>query len=315
MVPGALGVARFDPGQPVPAWAHGEFAALLRTPAELTVVVADDQIPANVTAERGFRAMAVRGPVPFSTVGLLAALTGALASAEVSVFALSTFDTDWILVRSSDLAASVAALRRAGFPVHGFPARPTLLLDLLDTLVADPIHREIPAFLGLPTVEYFKLKDPTAWVDFELGRCDHPAFCARMFADRRRVDPGGLLAAVEAGWSLLPGIDALLARLGPTDVHVVSNYPIWWRAIAAREPLRRRVDRWFVSCETGVRKPDPEAYLGVARALGRAPGECVFVDDKPRNVSAAQRVGMTGIVFAGADGLAVALERVGVTGR
>ena len=60
--------------------------------------------------------------------------------------------------------------------------------------------------------------------------------------------------------------------------------------------LSRYLDWRFVSCLTGKRKPDPEAYLGAARALGVPPAACVFVDDRARNVAAAEAVGMRGIL-------------------
>jgi FMN hydrolase / 5-amino-6-(5-phospho-D-ribitylamino)uracil phosphatase len=301
LVPGRLAVARLGPGDPVPAWG-GAFTAAIRTPAELTIVADQGSVPPGVRAERDFRALAVDGPLPFTTVGLLARLTGALAAAGVSVFVVSTFDTDWILVRAWDLAVAVAALRSAGCAVRGFPDRPALLLDLLDTLVADPIHDEIPRFLGEGAAAYFAGKDPDAWVAFELGKLDHAGFCARMYADRRPIDPAGLDAAIRRGWALLPGMDALLDRLGGRDVHVLSNYPAWWRLVVEKHGFEGRIDRWFVSCETGVRKPDPEAYLGAARA------------DKERNVRAARAVGMTAFVFRGSDALVADLRRVRILG-
>ncbi|MBA2319849.1 MAG: HAD-IA family hydrolase [Deltaproteobacteria bacterium] len=310
LLPGRLDVARLPPDAPVPGWVRGPFTAVVRTAGELSIV--SSEVPSEVRAERGFRAFAVRGRVPFSTVGLLSGLCGALAAEGVSLFAVSTFDTDWILVRSADVARAVPAFRRAGSAVYGYPHRPALLLDLLDTLVADPIHDAIPAFLGMERAAYFEAKDPSAWEAFERGQLTHAAFCARMFADRRPVDPAGLTRAICTGWDLLPGMADVLDALAGRDVHVLSNYPEWWRLVAEKNRFEGRIDRWFVSSETGVRKPDLGAYLGAASALGRDPSECVFVDDRLVNVDAAREAGMCAFVFSGAAQLVADLSRVAI---
>src|ERR1035437_5802548 len=107
---GTYAVSRLSPDEPAPEWARGELLALIRTPEELSVVSAADSVPASVTSEPGWRALKVRGPLDFSLVGILAALSGALARAEIALFALSTFDTDYLLVREQDLERAVHAL-------------------------------------------------------------------------------------------------------------------------------------------------------------------------------------------------------------
>ena len=89
-----------------------------RTPDELSVVCAADAVPAGVRAERGWKALAVDGPLAFELTGILAGLTGVLARAGVPLFALSTHDTDLLLVREADLERAVAALRAAGHEVR-----------------------------------------------------------------------------------------------------------------------------------------------------------------------------------------------------
>ena len=119
MLPGALAVARLEPGAPLPAWAApGDGAplhAVIRTAAEVTVVCAD--VPDGVRAERGWRALAVEGPLDLALTGVLASLATPLADAGVSLFAVSTFDTDYVLVRGDRVAAAVRALRAAGHSV------------------------------------------------------------------------------------------------------------------------------------------------------------------------------------------------------
>jgi FMN phosphatase YigB (HAD superfamily) len=92
-------------------------------------------------------------------------------------------------------------------------------------------------------------------------------------------------------------------------MHVLSNYPTWYLMIEERLGLSRYLPWSFVSCRTGVRKPDPEAFLGAARALALPPGACLFIDDHPANVEAARAVGMQALRFEGAASLRAELER------
>jgi len=89
-----------------------------RTPEELSIVCEEDHIPSGVHAERGFAGLKVVGPLDFSAVGVLAALTAPLAAAGISLFSISTFDTDYILVRLTDLPDAIDALRESGHIVQ-----------------------------------------------------------------------------------------------------------------------------------------------------------------------------------------------------
>ena len=70
--------------------------------------------PAGATVERGWRALGVLGPLDFGLTGILASIAAPLAAAGVSIFAISTYDTDYVLVRETALATAVDALRAAG---------------------------------------------------------------------------------------------------------------------------------------------------------------------------------------------------------
>ena len=109
-VPGCFAVARLPPEAPVPAWATGAVTSITRTPEELSIVCDDEAVPSGVYATRDFAALRVVGTIDFGVVGLLATLTRALADAGVSVFAVSTFDTDYLFVRTSDLPRARDAL-------------------------------------------------------------------------------------------------------------------------------------------------------------------------------------------------------------
>jgi hypothetical protein len=111
-------VARLDPREGWPWWAtYSVVASVTRTPTETSVVVEERLVPSGVRAERGFTVFSVQGPIDFATVGILADLTRALATANVSCFAVSTYDTDLVLVRETDVARAAAAWRDSGWTV------------------------------------------------------------------------------------------------------------------------------------------------------------------------------------------------------
>jgi hypothetical protein len=117
--PGQWAICRLSADADVPAWAlkPGHLVSITRTAAELSVVAPAATVPGDVLAERDFRVIEVVGPVPFSVVGLMAAITRPLAAAGVSVFTLATYDTDYVLVREVSLEAAVRALSEAGFQI------------------------------------------------------------------------------------------------------------------------------------------------------------------------------------------------------
>ena len=115
---GYMSVCRLDPEPEIPDWVMaGGFFSLTRTPEELSVVCPEGSIPEDVRCERGWRGLKLEGPFEFSEVGVLASVAVPLAEAGVSIFAVSTFDTDYILVKEEHLASAVAALRGRGHEV------------------------------------------------------------------------------------------------------------------------------------------------------------------------------------------------------
>ncbi len=120
VLPESCAVCRLAADSPVPPWADcGGFASITRTAEELSIVCDVARVPAGVRREGGWRCLKVEGPLDFAMVGVLASLVAPLADAGVSVFAISTFDTDYLFVREGDLVAATAALRRAGHQVSG----------------------------------------------------------------------------------------------------------------------------------------------------------------------------------------------------
>lgn len=114
LLPHMLAVCRLAAQAAFPEWAQGELVALVRTADELSVVCAAAAVPVDVLAEPGWRALCVQGPLDFSLVGVLAELSKVLAAAEVSIFAISTYETDYLLVKEVTLAQAVLALQKAG---------------------------------------------------------------------------------------------------------------------------------------------------------------------------------------------------------
>jgi hypothetical protein len=117
VIPDELAVCRLSPDAPRPSWAGGAFVSITRTSSELSVVCAADAVPRDVRAERGWRALVLTGEFDFNLVGVLKRILDPLAEAGVSVFAISTYDTDYVLVRQLDDA--VDALAGASIDVLG----------------------------------------------------------------------------------------------------------------------------------------------------------------------------------------------------
>ena len=118
VLPDEFAVARLGPSDAIPSWAAvAPISSTTRTAEELSIVCAASHVPAHVTAERGWRCLRVAGTLDFSLTGVLASIAGPLAEAGVSIFAISTHDTDYVLVREHALPAAIAALTAAGHDV------------------------------------------------------------------------------------------------------------------------------------------------------------------------------------------------------
>jgi hypothetical protein len=115
ILPGLFAVCRLDPDAPTPAWLPSKgFINLTRTEAELSIICSQTAVPQGVQSEDGWAAVEVEGPLDFSLTGILASLAIPLAEAGVSLFAVSTYDTDYILVKQAQLEAARRAWAAAG---------------------------------------------------------------------------------------------------------------------------------------------------------------------------------------------------------
>ena len=113
-----MAICRLPPRDPLPAWATGgPWWSMTRTTDELSVVCAEASVPPAVAASRGWRLLRFEGPLPLDQTGILASVTGPLAAAHVSLFAVGTFDTDYVLVPAAPRHAAIAALEAAGHSI------------------------------------------------------------------------------------------------------------------------------------------------------------------------------------------------------
>lgn len=114
-----MSVVRLAAGMQIPAWAaSASFFSITRTPDELSILCPTAQVPAGVLVEQGWRCLQVAGPLDFGLVGVLASLLGPLREAGISVFVISTYDTDYVLVKEAQLSRALASLRAAGHEIQ-----------------------------------------------------------------------------------------------------------------------------------------------------------------------------------------------------
>ncbi len=119
LLPERFAISRLAADSVVPRWAmQGPFFSVTRTGEELSIVTEFSRVPAGVQSQSGWRILKVHGPFVLSEIGVLAALATPLAEGRVSLFAISTFDTDYLLVASEALPAAIAALEGAGHTIH-----------------------------------------------------------------------------------------------------------------------------------------------------------------------------------------------------
>lgn len=106
-----LAVCRLDAKASIPEWAtRGVFFSVSRTDEELSVVCEEALVPEGIQCEKNWRALKVAGPLDFALTGILASIASPLAEAGISLFAVSTFDTDYILVKSQDFERASTVL-------------------------------------------------------------------------------------------------------------------------------------------------------------------------------------------------------------
>ena len=120
VLPDTLAICRLPAEAALPPWAAGlsPFITISRTAEELSITTRQADVPAGVRCERDYRALRVRGTLPPDLVGILLSIAQPLAAAGLSIFAISTYDTDYVLMKARDLPAALEALRAAGHDVR-----------------------------------------------------------------------------------------------------------------------------------------------------------------------------------------------------
>ena len=119
VLPETFAICRLDPAAPIPSWVTTrDFFSITRTQDELSIVCAQRDVPAGIKCERGWRALKVEGKLDFALTGILASLAAPLADAGISIFAISTYDTDYLLVKETNLPPAVQVLSTAGNKIN-----------------------------------------------------------------------------------------------------------------------------------------------------------------------------------------------------
>jgi hypothetical protein len=119
VLPDRYAVCRLDPGAAIPPWATaGRFFSVTRTADELSIVCPEQHVPPGVTVEPGWRTFKLEGPFDFALTGILAAVAGPLAEAGIGIFAMATYDTDYVLVKAAHLDRACAALSAHGHTIR-----------------------------------------------------------------------------------------------------------------------------------------------------------------------------------------------------
>lgn len=119
LLPGSFAVCRFDPKAPVPQWVDaGPFVSITRTGDELSIICLEGNVPGGTVAATGWACLKLEGPYDFSVSGLVASFSTTLARAGIGLMVVCTYDTDYLLVRRTDLDRSIAELRTSGCTIE-----------------------------------------------------------------------------------------------------------------------------------------------------------------------------------------------------
>jgi len=120
ILPDRMAVCRFEPSAPLPDWFDQPgFYSITRTAEELSVVCNEERVPLGTESETGWRCFQLLGPFNFSEIGIISSLTHPLTESGVSVFVISTFDTDYLMVKEKDFARAIDVLTAQGHQVKG----------------------------------------------------------------------------------------------------------------------------------------------------------------------------------------------------
>jgi len=112
------GVCRINPNELIPEWAqNSDFFSITKTCDELSIVCSQDNIPNDIKCEKDWKILKIEGPLDFSLVGILASISTILAQKGISIFAISTYDTDYIFVKNKDIDNAIESLIKERYEI------------------------------------------------------------------------------------------------------------------------------------------------------------------------------------------------------
>lgn len=180
------------------------------------------------------------------------------------------------------------------------PRGRVVVFDMMDTLLTDPYREAIEAGTGRSLTDLRDLLVQTRWPDFECNRITEREYLAAFIDAGVDVDVEAFHRARLDGYAWIEGMDVLLDDVTDVaEVVVASNYPDWLDEVA-NDWLRDRVDGVIGSCHLGERKPDRAFFDGMLTWLDASPDDVWFVDDRERNVEAAEALGIRSLHFESA---------------
>lgn len=119
VLPQTFAVCWIDPTSAIPAWAtKSSFFTISRTSEELSIICPQEDVPDNTRSDAGWRCFKVEGPLDLTLTGIFASLANALSNAKISIFALSTYDTDYLMVKQENVDRAASALTELGHQVR-----------------------------------------------------------------------------------------------------------------------------------------------------------------------------------------------------
>lgn len=199
-----------------------------------------------------------------------------------------------------------------------FWGRTQVVFDIMGTVVRDPFREVAPKFFGMSEAEFWESKNESAWFAFERGDIDEAELRATYFKDGRDFDLDGLKKTLIDSYEFVDGMPELLHDLQAVGhkLHGFTNYPEWYIDIEEKLGVEAKHGlQWTcVSCDTGLRKPEPPAFshllrrLGVGRKVGAAP--VLLIDDSARNCDSAEQAGISSVKFSSATELRLALAGI-----
>ena len=271
-----LAVARLEPLDPVPDWAlRSSFFSISKTTDELSIVCRQSDVPNGIKSERNWRALKVKGPLDFGLTGVLASVAQPLATAGVSIFAISTFDTDYVLVKQENLDKAISVLGMAGHLVNSLISIQKPSVDLFQSF--------------MKFSEDMRIHGETLWEGYYPSANETPEnFVSRLH--RRETLPEAPLVPETIYWGVTDGhvsgrisirhrLEGNLHKIGGHIGYEVG--PSFRKRGVAKEMLRqilltptaRQIGRLLLTCS-----PDNPASNRTILANGGVLEKTMFVD-------------------------------------